>query len=339
MKKLFRVIYQKYILDGLSAMALGLFASLIVGLILRTSAEQLLNVWPEGIFLGSLKEIGSAAIAMMGPAIAIAVSYKLKAPLLVLVASMVAGQLGAVYGGPAGAYLSVVLAIEAGSIVSKKTPLDIIITPTVTMIAGFLVAISAGQLIGVLMSGLGIIIVEATKAQPFVMGIIVSVLMGMILTAPISSAALALMLQISGLAAGAATAGCCAQMVGFALMSRKDNKSGEVIAQGLGTSMLQVSNIIRNPWIWVPPTLAAAITGPLATLVFKMENVAAGAGMGTSGLVGVLLTFQTMGFTVDVLLKVLLLYIVLPGVLSVVFYEILKKMNKIKAGDCTIKVD
>lgn len=339
MKKLLRVIYQKYILDGLSAMALGLFASLIVGLILRTSAEQLLNVWPEGLFLSSLKEIGSTAIAMMGPAIAIAVSYKLKAPLLVLVASMVAGQLGAVYGGPAGAYLSVVLAIEAGTLVSKKTPLDIIVTPTVTMISGFLIAISAGQLIGILMSGLGIVIVEATKAQPFVMGIIVSVLMGMILTAPISSAALALMLQISGLAAGAATAGCCAQMVGFALMSRKDNKSGEVIAQGLGTSMLQVSNIIRNPWIWVPPTLAAAITGPLATMVFKMENVAAGAGMGTSGLVGVLLTFQTMGFTTDILLKVLLLYIVLPGVLSVVFYEILIKMNKIKAGDCTIKVD
>ena len=207
------------------------------------------------------------------------------------------------------------------------------------MIAGFLVAITAGQLIGVLMSGLGIVIVEATKAQPFVMGIIVSVLMGMILTAPISSAALALMLQISGLAAGAATAGCCAQMVGFALMSRKDNKSGEVIAQGLGTSMLQVSNIIRNPWIWVPPTLAAAITGPLATLVFKMENVAAGAGMGTSGLVGILLTLQTMGFTMDVLIKILVLYIVLPGILSVVFYEILVKMNKIKVGDCTIKVD
>jgi uncharacterized protein len=339
MKKLLRVIYQKYILDGLSAMALGLFASLIVGLILRTSAEQLLKVWPQGIFLSSLQEIGSVAITMMGPAIAIAVSYKLKAPLLVLVASMVAGQLGAVYGGPAGAYLSVVLAIEAGSWVSKKTPLDIIVTPTVTMIAGFLVAISAGQLIGVLMSGLGIIIVEATKAQPFIMGIIVSVVMGMILTAPISSAALALMLQISGLAAGAATAGCCAQMVGFALMSRKDNKSGEVIAQGLGTSMLQVSNIIRNPWIWVPPTLAAAITGPLATVFFKMENVAAGAGMGTSGLVGVLLTFQTMGFTADVLLKVLLLYIVLPGVLSVLFYEILFRMNKIKSGDCTINVD
>ena len=339
MKKLLQVIYQKYILDGLSAMALGLFASLIVGLILRTSAEQLLNVWPNGFFLSSLQEIGSTAIAMMGPAIAIAVSYKLKAPLLVLVASMVAGQLGAVYGGPAGAYLSVVLAIEAGSLVSKKTPLDIIITPTVTMIAGFLVAISAGQLIGFLMSGLGIVIVEATKAQPFVMGIIVSVLMGMILTAPISSAALALMLQISGLAAGAATAGCCAQMVGFALMSRKDNKSGEVIAQGLGTSMLQVSNIIRNPWIWVPPTLAAAITGPLATLVFKMENVAAGAGMGTSGLVGILLTLQTMGFTMDVLIKILVLYIVLPGILSVLFYEILVKMNKIKVGDCTIKVD
>ncbi|MDP2814702.1 MAG: PTS sugar transporter subunit IIC [Erysipelotrichaceae bacterium] len=339
MKKLLQVIYQKYILDGLSAMALGLFASLIVGLILRTSAEQLLNVWPDGIFLSSLQEIGSTAIAMMGPAIAIAVAYKLKAPLLVLVASMVAGQLGAVYGGPAGAYLSVVLAIEAGSLVSKKTPLDIIITPTITMIAGFLVAISAGQLIGVLMSGLGIVIVEATKAQPFVMGIIVSVLMGMILTAPISSAALALMLQISGLAAGAATAGCCAQMVGFALMSRKDNKSGEVIAQGLGTSMLQVSNIIRNPWIWVPPTLAAAITGPLATVVFKMENVAAGAGMGTSGLVGILLTLQTMGFTVDVLIKILVLYIVLPGILSVLFYEILVKMNKIKVGDCTIKVD
>jgi uncharacterized membrane protein len=339
MKKRLHVIYQRYILDGLSAMALGLFASLIVGLILRTTAEQLLNIWPNVIFLNYLQEIGSVAITMMGPAIAIAVASKLKAPLLVMVASMVAGQLGAVYGGPAGAYLSVVLAIEAGSFVSKKTPLDIIITPTVTMIAGFLVAISAGQLIGVLMSGLGIVIVEATKAQPFVMGIIVSVLMGMILTAPISSAALALMLQISGLAAGAATAGCCAQMVGFALMSRKDNKPGEVVAQGLGTSMLQVSNIIRNPWIWVPPTLAAAITGPLATLVFKMENVAAGAGMGTSGLVGILLTLQTMGFTVDVLIKIIVLYIVLPGVLSILFYEILVKMNKIKVGDCSIKVD
>ena len=276
---------------------------------------------------------------MMGPEIAIAVAYKLKAPLMVLVASMVAGQLGAVYGGPAGAYLSVILAIEAGFLVSKKAPLDIIVTPTVTMLAGFVVAISAGQMIGVLMSGLGVIIVEATKAQPLIMGIIVSVVMGMILTAPISSAALALMLQISGLAAGAATAGCCAQMVGFALMSRKENKVGEVVAQGLGTSMLQVSNIIRNPWIWVPPTLASAITGPLATMVFNMENIAAGAGMGTSGLVGVILTFQTMGFTTDVLIKILVLYIALPGVLSVVFYEILVKMNKIKIGDCTINVD
>lgn len=339
MERLLKKFYQKYILDGLSAMALGLFASLIVGLILRTAAEQLLLFWPDSPIVLSIQEIGRAAISMMGPAIAIAVAYKLKAPLLVLVASMVAGQLGAVYGGPAGAYLSVVMAIEAGSFVSKKTPLDIIVTPTVTMIAGFLVAISAGQLIGALMSGLGIIIVEATKAQPLIMGIVVSVVMGMILTAPISSAALALMLQISGLAAGAATAGCCAQMVGFALMSRKDNKAGEVIAQGLGTSMLQVSNIIRNPWIWVPPTLAAAITGPLATIVFSMENIAAGAGMGTSGLVGVILTFQTMGFTSDVFSKVLFLYIVLPGILSVLFYEILVKMKKIKAGDCSINVD
>ncbi len=331
--------YQKYILDGLSAMALGLFASLIVGLILRTAAEQLLLIWPEVSFLLSIQEIGRTAISLMGPAIAIAVAYKLKAPLMVLVASMVAGQLGAVYGGPAGAYLSVILAIEAGFLVSKKTPLDIIVTPTVTMIAGFVVAITAGQMIGVLMSGLGVIIVEATKAQPLIMGIIVSVVMGMILTAPISSAALALMLQISGLAAGAATAGCCAQMVGFALMSRKDNKVGEVVAQGLGTSMLQVSNIIRNPWIWVPPTLASAITGPLATMVFKMENIAAGAGMGTSGLVGVILTFQTMGFTMDVLIKILVLYIALPGLLSVLFYEILVKMNKIKAKDCSINVD
>lgn len=183
------------------------------------------------------------------------------------------------------------------------------------------------------MAGLGKVIMTATEMQPFIMGIIVSVVVGLVLTAPISSAALCIMLGLSGLAAGAATIGCCAQMVGFAVISYKENGIGGLIAQGIGTSMLQISNIIKNPWILVPPTLASAIIAPLGTVVFKMSNIPAGAGMGSSGLVGQIGTFTAMGFTVDVLGKVLLLHLVLPAVVAVGLNVLLKKQGKIKDGD------
>ncbi len=331
--------FQHYILDGLSAMAMGLFASLIVGLIVKTMGEQIQVIPYLNALSPSLIQIGQTAMSLMGAAIGAAMAYKWKAPFLVLLASMVSGALGATLGGPAGAYLAVVIGVEVGQRISKKTPLDIIVTPMATIVSGYLMAITGGQLIGLFMTSLGLIITEATQAQPLFMGIIIAVIMGMALTAPISSAALAMMLGLSGLAAGAATAGCCAQMIGFAMMSRKENPMGMIVAQGLGTSMLQISNILKNPWIWVPPIVTSAITGGLTTVVFKMENVAAGAGMGTSGLVGPLLTLTTMGFTIEVVRNILILYIFLPTLLSVLFYELLKKVGKIKVNDCYIPTE
>ncbi len=330
---------QKYMLDGLSAMAMGLFATLIVGVILKTIGEQLQSIESIQWLSRSLIDVGVLAMGLMGAGIAVAMASRWQASGLVLFASIIAGQVGAQYGGPAGAFLSSALAIEIGMKVSKKTALDIIVTPTVVIMVGYLVAISGGQVIGWLMEGLGFVIMEATQAQPILMGIIIAVLMGMALTAPISSAALAIMLQLSGIAAGAATVGCCAQMVGFAVMGRKENPFGVTIAVGLGTSMLQIRNIILNPWIWLPPTLTAAILGPLATTVFLMENLPAGAGMGTSGLVGPLLTITAMGLSTDVIFKILGLYILAPILLTASIAYLLKKAGKIKTNDCKIAID
>jgi len=269
----------------------------------------------------------------MGAAVGIAVAWGLKSPPLVLFASTVTGMMGALFGGPAGAFLAAAIGAEFGKAVSKETKVDIIVTPAVTLIMGMLGAKLFGPAVGALMAGLGKVIMTATEMQPFIMGIIVSVVVGLVLTAPISSAALCIMLGLSGLAAGAATIGCCAQMVGFAVISYKENGIGGLIAQGIGTSMLQISNIIKNPWILVPPTLASAIIAPLGTVVFKMSNIPAGAGMGSSGLVGQIGTFTAMGFTVDVLGKVLLLHLVLPSIVAVGLNVLLKKQGKIKDGD------
>lgn len=329
--------FKKYILDGLSAMAMGLFASLIIGLILRTSAQQLIQfeLLPE--ISSHMLEIAGVASSLMGGAIGVAMGYKWKAPLLVFVSMMIVGQLGAMTGGPAGAYLSALTGYLFGIMISNKTPLDILLTPLIVLVSGYVMASTGGSAIGTMMIALGHWIEIATQSSPLIMGVLVSVSMGMILTLPISSAAIALMLNLSGLAAGAATAGCCAQMVGFAIMSRKENSFGMFLAQFFGTSMLQISNIIKNPWIWLPPTLASAITGPLATMVFKMENVAAGAGMGTSGLVGPLLTLSVMGTSLNVWLAMGLLYFVLPSVLSLGFYRILFHFHLIASKDCTIE--
>ena len=279
--------------------------------------------------------------AWRSAAIGVAVAWSLKAPPLVLFTSVVTGMMGAtmtgfgidVAGGPAGAFVAVALGTEFGKMVSKETKVDILVTPAVTLIMGGIGAKLIGPAIGWCMLKLGDLIMTATEWQPFVFGIVISVVVGLALTAPISSAALCIMLDLSGLAAGAATVGCCAQMVGFAVASYKENGVGGLVAQGLGTSMLQISNIIKNPWILLPATLAGAIVGPISTCLLKMTNIPVGAGMGTSGLVGQIGTFTDMGFTLDTLWKVLLIQIVLPAVLTILIDQVLRRTGKIKDGD------
>lgn len=330
---------QRYFIDAMGAMALGLFASLIVGLILKTAGEQLAKLLGEAAVFSFLVNAGQTAMGMMGPAIGVAVAFGLKAPPLVVFASAVTGMAGAAAGvggvtaGPAGSFVAAVVGAEFGKIVSKETKVDILVTPATTIITGVLAANTLGPLVGLFMLRLGDAIMWATVQHPIPMGVLVSVLMGLALTAPISSAALAMMMQLSGLAAGAATVGCAAQMVGFAVSSYRENGWGGLVSQGLGTSMLQVPNIVKNPWILLPPTLAGAILGPFATTIFQMENLPAGAGMGTSGFVGQIFTFTAMGFTTTVLLKVLLLHIFAPAVLSLVFSEWLRRKGLIKLGD------
>ena len=253
------------------------------------------------------------------------------------ISSAVAGALGYQFGGPVGAYLSVIVASEAGMLVSKKTPVDIILTPLVTIVAGGLIAKYCCSPINDFMLYLGSIINDATKLNPFLMGITVSVLVGCALTLPISSVAICVMLGIDGLAAGAATVGCCAQMVGFAVISYKDNGIGGLISQGIGTSMLQIGNIVRKPIIWLAPTLTAAILGPVSTMVFKMTNNALGAGMGTAGLVGPLATYATMAEgTVSsgiLLTKILILHFIAPAVIALAIHVIMKKAGLVKRGD------
>lgn len=337
---------KRYVQEALAAMALGLFASLLIGLILKTAGEQMAYLLGSNQVTEFLVKVGVAAMGLMGPAIGVAVAHALKAPPLVLFTSAITGSLGAtmtgfgidIPGGPAGAFVAVVIGCELGKVVSKETKIDIIITPAVTLISGALAAKLIGPVVGGLMLKLGGAIMTATQWQPFFFGIFIAVVVGLALTAPISSAALCIMMGLSGLAAGAATAGCCAQMVGFAVISFKDNGVGGVIAQGIGTSMLQISNIIKHPWILLPPTLAAAITGPIATCIFTMTNNPMGAGMGTSGLVGQIGTFTEMGFTIDVLIKVILVHMALPALFSMAFYWGLKKMGKIKEGDMALNL-
>lgn len=322
---------QAYVIKAMSYMALGLFASLIIGLIIKTIGEQL--GW------SILVEMGDLAMGLMGAAIGVAVAYGLGAPPLVLFAAVAAGAAGAHFGGPAGSYVAVLIATEVGKLVSKETKLDIIVTPLVTIVIGFGVAKFIGPGISKLMTTLGSWIVWGTEQQPIVMGIIVATLMGLALTAPISSAAIAIMLDLSGLAAGAATVGCCAQMIGFAVSSYRENKLGGLFAMGLGTSMLQVPNIVRYPLILIPPTLAGIIIAPFVTTVWPLTNNAAGAGMGTSGLVGPIMTITDMGFSMDVLLKMIILYFVAPAVISLIASEWMRKVGWIKPGQMLIQID
>lgn len=342
-RKDIEISVKRYVQDALSAMALGLFASLLIGLIIKTIGEQaavLFNVSQDSAVPAFLIEIGDLAMGMMGPAIGVAVAWALKAPPLVLFSAAATGYMGAtmtgfgidVAGGPAGAFIAVAVGTEIGKMVSKETKVDIIVTPAVSILVGGLVAKLVGPAVGWCMIELGDIIMKATEWQPFFFGIFISVVVGLVLTAPISSAALCIMMDLSGLAAGAATVGCCAQMVGFAVISFKENGIGGLFAQGIGTSMLQVPNIVRHPLILVPPTLAAAIVGPISTCVLHMTNNAAGAGMGTSGLVGQIMTFTDMGFTLDVLIKVLIIQIAVPAILALVIDKVMRRAGWIQGG-------
>lgn len=334
-KKEIEISFKRYGIDVLGSMAMGLFASLLVGTILNTIGLKL------GISFLS-ETIWPIAKEMTGPAIAVAIAMALKAPNLVVFSSLVVGYAGNQLGGPAGAWIAAWLSVELGKVVSKETKIDIIITPAVTIISGVSIGTFLGPVINNLMSGLGETIMLATTLQPFWMGIIISVIVGIVLTLPISSAALCMMLSLSGIAGGAATAGCCAQMVGFAVISFKENGWSGLLAQGLGTSMLQIPNILKNWKIWIPPTLASVITGPIATTVFKLENIPLGSGMGTSGLVGQIGTITAMeqaGASVFITYTgIITVHFILPAILSLIFYKILKKVGWIKDGDLKLNV-
>ena len=329
-KKDVNISAKAYFLDALGAMAFGLFASLLIGTIFTTLGEKL--------NLPLFVEIAKYAKQATGAAIGVAIAFSLKAPSLVLFSATVCGIAGNALGGPVGAYIASVISTELGKIVSKETKIDILVTPSVVIISGVLLAMFVGPGINAFMEAFGKFIENATELRPFLMGIIVSVSVGMALTLPISSAALCIAIGLSGIAAGAATAGCCAQMVGFAVMSFKENRWGGLVSQGIGTSMLQMPNIIKNPLTWIPPTLAAAITGPVATCVFQLENVPIGAGMGTCGLVGPfgIITAMPNGGT-KMWLGILLVCFILPAILTWIFGEIFRKLNWIKEGDLKIE--
>ena len=373
---------KRYFIDAMGAMALGLFASLLIGTIFGTVGKYINGSNVSHEFLKSLAEIfnivATYAKAATGMAIGVAIAYKLGAHPLVIFSCAAVGAMSNAMGavinggvitkwaatagvgegifyaaGPAGAFFAVIIACEIGMLVSKKTKVDILVTPVVTLTVGFLASFLLCPLVSYVMYYLGVFIATATTFQPLLMGIVVSVVVGIILTLPISSAAICAMIFSASafeaavangteegflLAGGAAVAGCCAQMVGFAVSSFRENKWGGIVSQGLGTSMLQMGNIVRNPRIWIPPTLAAAITGPISTMVFGLKCQGVAAGMGTCGLVGPLGVIDQMatdGQMNDPMMWIglVLVCIVLPAILSLLFSEIMRKLGWIKKDD------
>ena len=324
-----RKYLKKYFIDAMGAMAQGLFASLLIGTIFSTLGKY------TGLTL--FTDINTFAAASSGMAIGVAVALSMKAHPMVVFSCATVGYAGYSLGttigdfnvtaGPAGAFVAVIVAAEIGMLVSKKTKVDILVTPSVTIVTGVLVAKLVSPGVAWLMYWLGYFVNTATEYRPLLMGIVVSVVVGMVLTLPISSAALCAMIAISGLAGGAAAVGCCCQMVGFAVCSFRENRWGGLVSQGLGTSMLQMGNICRHPQIWIPPTLAAAICGPLSTLLFKLECTGVSAGMGTCGLVGPIGIVATSGSSARVWAGIAVLCVTLPAILSVLFTEIMRRLG------------
>lgn len=335
---------KRYGIDAMGAMAQGLFASLLIGTIIKTLGQQL-NVQ-------FLIDAGNFAQQVAGPAMAVSIGAALSAPQLVLYSliavGMAANKLGGA-GGPLAVYFITIVASECGKIVSKETKVDILVTPAVTILVGVGLSVLCAPAIGAAASSVGDFIKWATNLQPLLMGILVSVVVGMALTLPISSAAICAALSLTGLAGGAAVAGCCAQMVGFAVMSFRENGVGGLLSQGLGTSMLQMPNIIRNPRTWIPPTLASAITGPIATCLFHLEmnGPAVSSGMGTCGLVGQIGVYTgwlndiAAGTKAAILpmdwVGLILICFVLPAVLTLLFAFFLRKWGWIKDGDLKLQ--
>ena len=351
---------KRYGIDALGAMAQGLFCTLLVGTILNTLGQQFHIGFLNAVIVTLGKgegavtyTIGGLASAMVGPGIAVAIGSALHAPGLVLFSlipvGFAANAMGGA-GGPLAVYAVAIVACECGKLVSKETKVDILVTPIVTILAGIGIAALIAAPIGTAASAVGTAVKWATLQQPFLMGILVSVIIGVALTLPISSAAICAALTLTGLAGGAAVAGCCAQMVGFAVMSFKENRWGGLVAQGVGTSMLQMPNIVKNPKIWIPPTLASAITGPLATCLFKLEmnGAAVNSGMGTCGFCGQIGVWT--GWVSDVAagtkaaitamdwIGLVLICFVLPAILSFVFCEILRKWGWIKENDLKLEL-
>ena len=345
---------KRYGIDALGAMAQGLFCSLLIGTIVKTVGQQ--------FGIPFLVDVGAYCSAMSGPAMALAIGYALQAPPLVLFSlatvgyaanalgsTTLSGTPGA--GGPLAVLFIAIIAAECGKAVSKETKVDILVTPLVTILAGVILANLVGPAIGTAASSIGELVKRATVIQPFWMGIFVSVVMGMALTLPISSAAICSAIGLTGLAGGAAVAGCCAQMVGFAVLSFRENRWSGLVSQGLGTSMLQMGNIVRNPKIWIPVILTSAITGPIATCVFQfqMNDPASGvaSGMGTCGLVGPIGVY--VGWLNDVALgtkaaitgmdwlAMALICFILPAVLTWLIGIPCRKLGWIKEGD--LKLD
>lgn len=344
-KKNVEISVKRYLIDALGAMAQGLFASLLIGTIIGTLGTQL------GIEM--LVTVGNYAKAAVGPAMAIAIGYALQAPPLVLFSLAAVGaaanELGGA-GGPLAVLVIAIIAAEFGKIVSKETKIDIIVTPFVTIFIGVLLSAWWAPAIGAAASAVGGAIMWATELQPFFMGILVAVIVGIALTLPISSAAICAALGLTGLAGGAALAGCCAQMVGFAVLSFRENKWGGFFAQGIGTSMLQMGNIVKNPRIWLPAILTSAITGPVATCVFKlqMNGAAVSSGMGTCGLVGQIGVYTgwiadieaglKSGITAMDWIGLVMVCFILPGVLSWLFGLFFRKIGWIKENDLKLEL-
>lgn len=351
----FKKLLNRIFIDGLTGMAQGLFATLIVGTIIQQIGTLIGGNVGDMIFL-----LGKVAAAFTGAGIGVGIACRFKESPLVVVSAATAGMIGAFAskilagavlvegsivltgpGEPLGAFLAAYIGIEIGHLVSGKTKVDILVTPITTIGVGSVIGLILGPPISGFMLALGNLINWGTEQQPFLMGIIVSVLMGMILTLPISSAALGVILNLSGLAAGAATVGCCCNMVGFAVASYRENKIGGLVAQGIGTSMLQVPNIVRKPIIWLPAILSSAILGPIGTVVLHMTNNATGSGMGTAGLVGQIMTWQTMTAVEApgmVLFKIILIQIVLPAIVTLLISEFMRKKKWIELGDMKLEL-
>ena len=326
---------ENYVVKTLNGMAYGFFASLIIGTILKQIGLA--------IHFNDLVNWGQIASYLMGPAIGVGIAYVIEAKGLNMISAVIAGTIGAgtftitngnvavAVGNPVLAYLAVIVAVEATKLVQDKTPLDIILVPFTSILCAGIVTKFIGPYISQVIVFLGDLINQGVRMQPLLMGMIVAVLMGMALTAPISSAAIGIMLGLDGLAAGAALAGCCAQMVGLAIMSLDDNSIGDVIAIGVGTSMLQFKNIVKRPLIWLPPIVASLITGPLSAAILGIKCTAVGSGMGTAGLVGLLECIQVMGSSFW--LPLILVDVVLPIVICFGMYKAFRKLNYIKIGD------